>query len=850
MGHAGKSALSAVLVAMLGIVLLPPENSPAHAQISSTVVQFSVESSGSNYGDTPKVAPDGKTAVVPIFTPSEDFMEESFILSRVRLIDLTNPTRDETLDVPPGNFSREPVAFSNDGSFAYLTSVFEVIVIDLRTFTIVETLISPTSEVPLFSPDRRFAFERLGPLFQVFSVETGQFVLGGGPSPIDSVSFSADSNRLYTHSGQTLEILSLPGDTGEQVGPVVTVSLDPNLGEISGIGPESSSGDLLLLSLLNSRDFSYSSAGWVVVNTRNGNVETVIEPDGSDGYSDILGFTADGQYLLGTNYALNQAFVITVSTGERRELTNPNILRGGLGIPLEGEQSNQGVLLSSTQLLEVDWETLDLVSEVLLFPPSSDYDSWSFLRHLRSDQEALIMWEWQDFSSYFGEQGQDIPEPGTITSHYSIERIPLTGENDSELWSIPGNAIGFDSTGSTAYVLRTNNNPLLSLLEIWNLNDRQRAGTFSLFPGSEVGDNQGQPNTFTTLVTGGDDLEVMVSNDARAVYFVVNTQTFDTDYMVVDNFYSVLEVSIESGETNELAKFESVDWGGHGLSSDKSKIWILTTEPFVDQQRIPQINVWSLDLATGEISQSASLPPVPDIFSVRRIFEGLGDTLLFSTSDSVYSVDISTTSSTGSLLFPPNNEMRVLVSPDRKLAVAIADNYETGPEYSAIYQGGALYGGGIVADANAGTNLAPTLSEWGPKVRKAGGFSYTGEVFYLLENDEFVGFQGPNFELVQLGNNRFDFPERLTPLAVVPEPSGDTLWVALGSRNSAEVFYLIPTPQVLDPGISQSEVNIAVEGAIQAWMIPAALFFAGVTGLSVWANRQRQRANPRGGQVI
>lgn len=323
-----------VLLAVFGSTLGGVGDSAAKASEPQVLAEVFVEHVNQDGTNTVAVSPDGTLAAFALYEPVTSF-EAQAPLAAVRLVDLTNPSRDETFSVSGQQWlfwnSEAPFVFSSDGTTLFVPLETGIVVIDTETFTVRQTLTLPNFDFGIeVSPafDYYAVFDYSGrfspfPFLIITEIATGEPVFAE-EFPVGAVTFSESTPTAHVLIEQGVAALPLDGEGEATFVEFAEGSLP---GAPSRVSKDSPSGNILGISL---QDFNtFASAGVAFVDLSEGTVLATFAPEGVESFVDILTFSADEEYALVRDFTVEGVdtwHVVNLSTGESTLWDDPAVV--------------------------------------------------------------------------------------------------------------------------------------------------------------------------------------------------------------------------------------------------------------------------------------------------------------------------------------------------------------------------------------------------------------------------------------------------------------------------------------------------------------------------------------------
>lgn len=836
------------LLAVFGSTLGAVGESAAQASEPQILAEVTVEYVSQDGSNTVTVSPDGTLAAFALYEPVTNF-EAQAPLAAVRLVDLTNPSRDETFSVSGQQWlfwnGEAPFVFSSDSASLFVPLETGAVVIDTDTFTVRQSLTLPNVDFgvqvsPAFDYYAVFDYsDPFSPLPFLIITETvtGEPVFAQ-EFPFGSVSFSEATPTAHVLLEQGVVALSLDGSGPEGFVEFMEGSLP---GLPSSISQESPSGNILGISL---QDFdTFASAGVVFVDISEGTVLATFAPEGVESFVDILTFSADEDYALVRVFTVEGVdtwHVVNLSTGESTLWDDPAAAGPLASVQRFFPSPNDTVGWNANENAFV---FVDLAEMTFSVNPSLDtsggYTYRDPVAYLAETDEVVFAAQDSDYSNWeFGEWPTTLPS-GSITVTWVFEKVAISPDATA---TFRASAIGFDAAGTTLVGFSGRDG---STLTVWDAQSLERRESFALT--SLQG--EGSENSFEFWYPAPFDGGVLkVSPDGQNVYLALtqNVSTFDSEENTSTGV--VVSVSTVTGDVQEIARFENAIIDAVDYHRSESTIVVGVVEVSDEEQWERSVTVVEVDLASGAVTTLTTLDQ--GVSQLARVSE---DTLATTGFGALDVISLPTGSSVGKVVFGSGGSQSVHFSSDgtRVVGVERVENYtESGGEEFA---GGTVYAASVPSSRSTGDAVATPITSWSGSTGGAGTFLPDGETFVFYADGQFEAFSGPDFTSIGVAQAPVDVPSNQFVVALVADPTGQTLWLGFGERDEVAFFVPVAMPDFLDA--SAADVGSA-GGGLEAlfglnpqWLIPASLLALSLAGLGVWLGvlRRREKSVSLGG---
>ena len=858
-----RAGAAAVAVVVAGS-LVATDVSSARAEMGAS--QVTVDYGTVSWKDSVLVSPNGQYAAFTLLEEGFDelYRETRVLITGVRVVDLTELSRDVTVTFPPTVKPEGlPIAFSLDGKSLRIITYPDIRVFDLDSFRIVDTVdvdpflegreafrglpqgITSTleylwkayDELAQDSADFQVTFQLALDVVTLAGDPVFRWTENGKADPVDivdlAIAASENGKRLYLSRDTELTIVPL-----ETPSEAVTMTLDMQSfrGRFS-IVDESPSGNLL---------FALHKSGFVIIDIRSKRVVAEF-PMNEWNQDKGVQFSPDDRLVVAWRNSdesrdRTSRFVFDLETGESTPWEDPvfdafdlsdwHPLSTGQSVIVRAKNSR---LYTSV----IDWSGPTMMERPVV---SLEGDGPVFVQKLDGDRFSVVETQVDD-SKYDPslDAAQERVIGGTISVTYTFGTIsPL----DNVGISIPGYALVFDESGKIAVSVG-----LANIVSVWDMETNTRRQSFRLPERKNVYSESRKMWTFYTW-TGFSNEGLMVSADGSTMYFAVERSEQFDDGRNGNRDITLSSMSLVTGEVTEIATFAGVASQAAGLDRGENRILLCVQDGFYGFDTNPTLELLAIDVVTGETVNQV------EVTDCGREIVAVSPTKAVTYGNAtIRSLDV-TTGEAGRAVGTRVSQDWVRISPDGEVAIAFARDldYDVDPGFDDYPQkAGALYLAETSGSDTGFEELARTIVEWEGEASALGDFSPDGSLFYWVHDGQMKAFSVPDGETVDLAPNTVEAPPRSELSMAGMSPDGATLWVRVDFQEGDFEFIPLEIPGFFEGNPEQPEAAhpgdiISIAGN-SGWLIPGLLGVGSAGLVAVWWWRMRRNTLDATGSV-
>jgi hypothetical protein len=848
-------------------LVVPAEKAAGQEGATPEIVSIRLGSS-TGIMPEPQISPSGALAVffeiglAEVFYRSGSRNEEAAVSAVV--VDLTDPSRQASVDLEPLPAGSATVRFSADESLIFIGSrdirefrrfdVFDTETFSLSGETYVLESYSDALELSPVGPwYSEILFNPAARAFIVSSLETGEIVLGAGSERPPLPWFSPTNDRVILPAIEDGEKDLIDASFFDRADDS-SVSLDGIIdGYPAEVMAESHSGSLFALQV---RELSAPSltelapvTEVVFVDMATCNVRGRV-PNQFIGDLDILGFSPDERFAVhrlpddGSPFVQAQSFaVINVDTGEATVWENaPDIASSQTGQPsiFTIAQTGESFVVGFEAIRFIDWEQMSVTREILLEPPTLMGGAVATGQPVLVPErnELILPWTILDFGSGDAENGNSAnPDQSEIT--FILQRISLADAGNPAPFLISGNQIGFDQTGQRAFVLRDSEQSI----EVWNLETRLIEKSHRLDDAllQVTFDNlEEEPPPTYRVISPINRSHLQVSADGASVYVIVEERPWPEDDEGVSSRFHLYSVDAETGEQTLLHTHPGIPLEA-GVSADESTFF--ATIGYDDPTL--RTDFLAIDITTGATLATQPTNELADRERHGPIIDRGDGTAVVSVSEAVHLRDATTGQTITTVSLPTQQTPAPIISPDGSHVMSISGSMGQG-DNKVLHLLTLDESEGI--DGSGGFTVLDSLDSayW-----VSAGFSPDEQKVFVLADTLLREYDLLTGEAVREATITAGLPDTLVPTGLAVSPDGATLWAHYTREpDQAQSFFVPITMESLDWvqfATPQSHNNTVVvpteDGSSAHWYAIGAGVFglaAALTAMVVWARRKTQ----------